>query len=137
MIYSIDVRVTAPVKDTEVPDRVARAVEALFPTADVETRHGEVRADAHDLDHFRERLREQRILDTARTVFHDGRYGDAFEFDLKKQAAFEDVVNFSVGNPDELGDVHAEVRVREPSVEEFIGYLAPPTDDEGRPLDES
>ncbi len=135
MIYSIDVRVTAPVKDTEVPDRVARAVEEIFPTADVKAGHGEVRAEAHDLDHFRERLREQRIIDTARGVFLDGRHGEAFEFDLKKQAAFEGVVNFSVGNPDELGDVHVEVRVRDPSVDEFIEYLAPPTDDEGKPIE--
>jgi predicted RNA binding protein with dsRBD fold (UPF0201 family) len=36
------------------------------------------------------------------------------------------VVNFAVGNPDELGDVHVSVRVEEPDAETFIDYIAPP-----------
>lgn len=135
MIYSVDVHVTAPVEDTEVPDRVARAVSNIFPTAEVTQEPGRVVAEGHDLDHLAERLREQRILDTARSVFYDGRAGDAFEFALKKQAAFEGVVNFAVGKPDELGDVDVRVRVRDPDVDTFIDYVAPETDEEGRPIE--
>lgn len=133
MIYSIDVQITAPVKDTEVADRVATAIENVFPGADPEERHGEVVAEVHSLDHFSELLHRQEILDTARGEFFRHRRGDTFSFDLKKQAAFEGVVNFAVGNPDELGDVHVRVRVEEPSVEEFVDYIAPPTE-EGRPI---
>jgi predicted RNA binding protein with dsRBD fold (UPF0201 family) len=53
---------------------------------------------------------------------------------LKKQAAFEGVVNFAVGEPDELGEIDVEVRVREPDVESFVDYVAPETD-EGQPVD--
>lgn len=130
--YRVDVRIEAPVEHTEVPDRVAEAVEALFPSADVEVAPDRVTAETHDLSHFRKRLFEQRILDTARGVFFDRRGPNGFDFELKKAAALQDVVNFSVGNPDELGDIQVAVTVREPDVEAFIDYLAPATED-GKP----
>ncbi|WP_115865314.1 RNA-binding domain-containing protein [Halorussus litoreus] len=133
MIYSIDVQITAPVQDTEIADRVATAIENVFPSAEPEQRHGEVVAEVHSLDHFSELLHRQEILDTARGEFFGSRRGDSFAFDLKKQAAFEDVVNFAVGDPSELGDIHVRVRVEEPDVEAFIDHVAPPTED-GRPV---
>lgn len=133
-IYQIDVQITAPVADTEVTDRVADAITNLFPGADPEFRHGELLAEAHDMDHFSELLHRFEILDTARSVFFDNVEGDTIAFDLKKQAAFEGRVNFAVGDPAELGDVHVRVRVNEPSVEEFVDHVAPPTE-EGKPVD--
>jgi predicted RNA binding protein with dsRBD fold (UPF0201 family) len=135
VIYRIDVEVTAPVFDTEVPDRVEDAVANLFPDAELERREGEVIARTHSLDRFAERLREREILDTARSEFREGLQGDTFEFALKKQAAFEGVVNFSVGDPDELGDIHVSVRVDEPDAEQFVDRLAPPTE-EGAPVED-
>ncbi len=134
MIYSVDVRVTAPVNDTEVTDRVADAVRNLFPEADVESQPGELVGTGHGMEHFSEQLHEQAILDTARGQFFAGRDGDTFEFRLKKQAAFRGVVNFAVGGEGELGDIHVRVRVAEPSVEEYVDHVAPPTE-EGRPVD--
>jgi predicted RNA binding protein with dsRBD fold (UPF0201 family) len=133
MIYSIEVQITAPVTDTEIADRVETAIANIFPGADPEERHGEVSAEVHSLDHFSELLHRQEILDTARGEFFENRRGNTFSFDLKKQAAFEGVVNFAVGNPDELGDIHVRVRVEEPSVEEFVDHIAPPTE-EGKPV---
>ncbi|MCT9094951.1 RNA-binding domain-containing protein [Haloarchaeobius sp. HME9146] len=134
MIYSVDVQITAPVNDTEVTDRVADAITNLFPEAEVEEHPGELMATTHQLEHFSERLHEQEILDTARGQFFSNQEGDTFSFDLKKQAAFEGRVNFAVGNPDELGDIHVRVRVTDPSVEEFVDYVAPPTQD-GKPIE--
>ena len=133
-VYSVDVQVTAPVYDTEVTDRVADAVRALFPNADVEERHGELLARTHDLERLSEGLHRQEILDTARGAFFETLEGDTFSFDLKKQAAFEGVVNFAVGDPDELGEIHVRVRVEEPDAESYIDHVAPPTE-EGRPID--
>ncbi|MFB6266931.1 MAG: coaE operon protein [Halodesulfurarchaeum sp.] len=127
-VHQIDVTIEAPVEPTEVPDRVAEAVTTLFPKADVERREDRIVAETHDLSHFRERLYQQRILDTARGVFFDRRGPTGFSFELKKQAARQDVVNFAVGNPDELGDVEVAVTVHEPDVESFIDYLAPATE---------
>ena len=133
MIYSVDVQITAPVNDTEVTDRVRDAILNLFPDADLDHQHGELVGETHSLEQLSEHLNRQEILDSARKVFFENRDGDTFTFDLKKQAAFESVVTFAVGNPSELGDIHVRVRVDEPSVEEYVDYVAPPTE-EGRPV---
>ncbi|MFC5278526.1 RNA-binding domain-containing protein [Halorubrum rubrum] len=134
MIYSVDVRIVALVNDTEVTDRVADAVRNVFPDAEPTHEDGRLVAETHTLDAFSDVLHEQEILDTARRVFLRNSTDEGFSFALKKQAAFEGTVNFAVGDPDELGDVDVEVRVREPDVESFIDYVAPETD-EGRPVD--
>jgi hypothetical protein len=134
VIYSADVRVVVPVRDTEVTGRVVDAVTNIFPEADPVHRPGEVVAEFHSLDHFSELLHRQEILDTARREFKKRADDDGFSFALKKQAAFKGVVNFAVGNPDELGDMEVHVTVRDPSVEEFVDYVAPPTED-GQPVD--
>jgi predicted RNA binding protein with dsRBD fold (UPF0201 family) len=134
MNYAIDAELTAPVHPTEVTDRVADAMTALFPDAEPHLQHGELTATTHTLEEFSEALHRQEILDTARGVFFDGRQGDTFSFQLKKQAAFVGVVNFVVDEPGELGALTVRVRVTEPSVEEVIDHIAPPTED-GKPLD--
>jgi predicted RNA binding protein with dsRBD fold (UPF0201 family) len=134
-VYSVDVQVTAPVMPTEVTARVRDAVTNLFPEADLTEGHGELLGEAHSLETLSERIHEQEILDTARGQFLADRQGDTFSFDLKKQAAFQGVVNFAVGDPAELGDIHVRVTVREPSVEAYVDHVAPPTED-GRPVED-
>jgi len=134
VVYRITVDIETPVKPTEVRERVADAVRTLFPEAEVTAESDRVTARTHSMEHFRERLFEQRILDTARKEFSRNRTQSGFTFRLKKQAAFRDVVNFSVGNPAELGDIDVRVAVDDPDVESFIGYLAPETED-GEPVE--
>ena len=134
MIYSIDVRIEAPVHDTEVTDRVADAVGTVFPDAELDHQPGLLVGETHTLDPFSDRLHEQEILDTARRQFQEHADEDGFEFALKKQAAFEGVINFAVGNPDELGDIEVSVTVREPDVQTIIDAVAPPTEG-GTPVD--
>jgi len=133
-VYSVDVEITAPVNDTEVTARVADAVTNLFPEADPTHREGELHAEVHTMEGFSEELHRGEILDTARSVFFDELAGNRFSFDLRKQAAFEGRVNFAVGDPAELGDIHVAVTVREPDAEAYIDYIAPPTED-GTPVD--
>ncbi|WP_224270494.1 RNA-binding domain-containing protein [Haloprofundus salinisoli] len=133
MIYSIDVRIEAPVRPTEVTDRVTDAVANLFPNAELEHESGRLVAETHSLDEFSDLLHEQEILDTARREFTKRGDESGFSFALKKQAALKGVVNFAVGNPDELGDIEVHVTVRDPSVDEFIDHVVPPTRD-GRPI---
>ena len=134
MIYSIDVRVEAPVKETEVADRVVDAVEQLFPDVELHRDPDQFVGESHSLDAFSDVLHEQEILDTARRQFKNGMDEQGFEFALKKQPAFKGMVNFAVGSEDELGDIHVRVDVREPDVETFIDYIAPPTE-EGQPIE--
>ena len=134
-VYSVDIQITAPIYPTEVTDRVRDAVANLFPEADLEEGHGELLGEAHSMETFSELIHEQEILDTARGQFFADQRGDTVSFDLKKQAAFEGVVNFAVGEPAELGDIHVRVTINEPSVEAYIDRVAPPTDD-GRPVED-
>ncbi len=134
MIYSVDAEITAPVYDTEVTDRVADAITAIFPAAEPAFEHGELHATVHDLEHFSELLHRQEILDTARGIFFDTLRDDTFSFQLKKQAAFEGVVNFAVDEPGEIGAITVRIRVEDPTAEEFIDHIAPPTED-GKPVD--
>jgi len=133
-VYSVDVEITTPVNDTEVTARVADAIENLFPEANPDHRDGELVAEVHTMEGFSEELHRAEILDTARSVFFDNLVGDSFSFDLKKQAAFEGRVNFAVGEPAELGDIHVDVTVTAPDAEAYIDYAAPPTED-GKPVD--
>lgn len=130
MISKIEVQVTTPLNPTESRDRVEDAILNLFPDADIDERHGELIADTHSLERVSDRLREQNIVSTAREVFVQGLEGDTFSFDLKKQAAFNGIVNFAVGNPDELGDVHVRVRVEEPDPRTVIDEIAPSETDD-------
>lgn len=134
MIYSVDIRITAPVHDTEIGARIEDAIENVFPGAKVTSDEGELVAEAHSVEHFSELLHRQEILDTARGEFFSGQDGDTLSFDLKKQAAFQGVVNFAVGNPDELGEIHVRMDIHDPDVESFVDYIAPPTKD-GKPID--
>ena len=132
-VYSVDIRIEAPVNDTEVTARVADAVQNLFPEGDPTHQQGALVAEVHTMDGFSELLHRREILDTARSVFFDNLEGNTFAFDVKKQAAFEGRINFAVGDPSELGDIHVNVTVNEPTAEEYIDYVAPPTED-GQPV---
>lgn len=134
MIRDIDVRITAPVNDTEVTGRVEDAITNVFPEADIESHPGELRATCHSMEHLSELLHEQAILDTARGAFFGGQEGETFEFGLKKQAALRGVVNFAVGGESELGDIRVRVRVNDPDVEAFVDHVAPRTED-GTPIE--
>ncbi|MFT4946950.1 MAG: putative RNA binding protein with dsRBD fold (UPF0201 family) [Natronomonas sp.] len=135
MNYAIEAEITAPVFDTEIQDRVAAAITEIFPEAEPEFQYGELTATVHSLDQFSEQLHRQEILDTARGVFFDNRTDDSFSFRLKKQAAFQGLVNFVVDEPGELGGIAVRVRVEEPSVEEFVAHIAPRTEG-GKPVEE-
>ena len=139
-LYRVDVEITAPVFDTEVTERVEAAVSTIFPEATLESGPGEssdtgeIRGRAHALDHFSECLHRQEILDTARSEFFANRDGETFTFALKKQPALSGRATFAVGEPDELGEISVRVRVDEPTLEEYVDHLAPPTED-GRPIE--
>lgn len=132
---AIEAEITVPVYDTEVQDRVAEAITTIFPEAEPAIRHGELTATVHSLEQFSEQLHRQAILDTARGVFFENQSADGFSFRLKKQAAFQGLVNFVVDDPGELGVIAVRVQVAEPTVEEVIDQIAPRTKD-GKPVEE-
>lgn len=123
MIYRITVTVTAPITPTEDSSRVRTAIENLFPNISLTEKNGTVTGSTHSLEEFTRKLNEQNIAESARDVFYENTTQSGFTFQLKKQAAYMDTINFTVGNEDELGDIHVEVTVEEPDVKEFIDQI--------------
>ena len=80
MIYSIDVRIEAPVNDTEVTDRVADAVSNVFPNAECSHQDGRLVGETHTLDPFFDLLHAQEILRTARRELHTHADNHGFPF---------------------------------------------------------
>ncbi len=136
MIYRIDVDIETPVNPTEVSDRVEEAVYNVFPDAELERDGNRLVGESHSLARLSELLHQREILDTARGAFFDGREDNQINFSLKKQAAWVGVATFAVGEPSELGDIDVTVTVHEPTVEQLIDHIAPPTED-GKPIDVS
>ena len=101
------VRVETPCRPTESPEAVSAAVQNLFPDAQIEIRDGVLVGTTGNLGRLRERIRTQRIRDTARRQLLSGRQGDRSIVRLSKQAASVGVVNFASGGP--LGDIVVEI----------------------------
>ncbi|HYM39022.1 MAG TPA: RNA-binding domain-containing protein [Thermoplasmata archaeon] len=117
------VRVEAPCRPTEDPAKVRRAVLNLFPDLVFGPADDRVVGTTSSLDTLRERIRAQRIRDTARGQFLAGRFRDRTRVALSKQAAFRGVVNFAVGSP--LGEI--EVEIESEDLDAVIDYVAEST----------
>ncbi len=128
----IDVSVYSLVRPTERVELVVSAIEKLFPSLIMDIRGDRIEAydGLESLKTFHRLLREQKILDTARTVMRNGLLGDAVQFRLNKQAALMGKVNFP---PEEepLGSIHIQIT----GGERIIDWLAPKTEN-GMPIRE-
>ncbi len=129
---TIEVSVYTSVRPTERVDKVVSAIEKIFPGLIMDIRDD--RIDAYNgpdaLQAFIGLLREQRILDTARSVMLAGSVGDAVGFRISKQAAFMGKVSFP---PDEepLGSLHVQIK----GGKRIVDWLAPKTEN-GVPVEE-
>jgi len=101
------VRVEAPCRPTEDPEKVRAALVQLFPDLRIEREDTTVAGTSGSLERLRDLIRTQRIRDTARGQLLAGREGDRTVVVLSKQAAAMGGVNFSAGSP--LGDVRVEI----------------------------
>ncbi|HPE63136.1 MAG TPA: RNA-binding domain-containing protein [Methanothrix sp.] len=128
----IELSLSVAVRPTESPEKVVKAMENLFPGIAIAAREGwiEGHGGTRSLATFHRLLREQRILDTARSVMLQGVVADSVQFRLNKQAATVSRINFP---PEEepLGSIHVEIR----GPATIIDWLAPRTS-EGRPIEE-
>ncbi len=113
-------------------ERVAEAIERIFPglVMDIKENRIEAHGGPEAIENFRKLLREQKILDAARSVMFDGKVGDKIQFSINKQAAFMGKLSFP---PEEepLGSLHVQIS----GSEAIIDWLAPRTID-GRPTKE-
>jgi predicted RNA binding protein with dsRBD fold (UPF0201 family) len=133
----VTVRVFAPVNPTEIREKVEKAISNFFPfelkLQDFEITGLSGEGDLESLRTLHLRLREERILDTARNILINGIEGNTTKFLLNKQVAFAGKLNFPVAE-ESLGSIHVEISAENMSeLFKVIDWLAPQTI-EGNPI---
>jgi len=99
------IKLKSKIKPTEDEKKVIKAVKNIFKDAKVVVEDNQLIGEAEDIDRFKELLRSQAILDTARMVLEKGIVGNYTKFNLNKQAAFAGLVNFDK-------DIHGGIFVK-------------------------
>jgi predicted RNA binding protein with dsRBD fold (UPF0201 family) len=124
--------VEVEVRPTESLEKVLAAVKAVIDIEDYRveeagrTRTLVATAPLEGLRRLHRLLREQRILDAARSVLRKGVVGDKIVFYLHKQAATQGKISFVGGDQESpLGAIR--VTIEHPEPERVIDWLAPPT----------
>ena len=136
---NVSVRVLAAVNQTEIQDKVEKAILNFFPV-ELKLQESEIQAlsgegDLESLRTLHLRLREERILDTARKIFLNGIKGDTTRFRLNKQVACIGKLNFPPGE-ESLGSIQVEISAENMGdLLKVIDWLAPETID-GKPVEE-
>ncbi len=128
----VEVEIITEVHPTEDKEKVVQAVMNFFPDAQIQTENGHLTALAKDLSTFRNLLRKQRILDTARTELRENTQHNTIHIHLNKQTATVSKINFTEEDI-VLSPLRVEFRVYGVDMDRFIDYLAPRTR-EGKPV---
>jgi len=134
---NVSVKISAPVNPTEMQEKVEKAISNFFPVElnlqglEIPELSGE--GDLESLRTLHLRLREERILDTARKIFLNGIEDNTTKFRLNKQVAYIGKLNFPAGK-ESLGSINVEISAQ--NLNELflvIDWLAPQTID-GKPV---
>ena len=130
----VEIEIETKVNPTEDVDKVVQAVKNLFPDADVTIEGDNLKAKAWDLRKFRDLLRRQRILDTARTELLKGKSDNETTVFLNKQTAYVGKVNFTDENAI-LSPIRVTFKLYGIPFGKFLDYVAPQTK-AGKPIRE-
>ncbi len=130
----VEIEIETKVNPTEDVDKVVQAVKNLFPDADVTIEGDNLKAKAWDLRKFRDLLRRQRILDTARTELLKGKSDNETTVFLNKQTAYIGKVNFTDENAI-LSPIRVTFKLYGIPFGKFLDYVAPQTK-AGKPIRE-
>lgn len=137
MVY---IRIETEVRPTEDLNKVIRALKNLFNFKNIKVEElGNERKlivieenNIETLTKFRDILRKQRILDTARNILLKSYKGNVVEVKLNKQAAYQGVVSFvDSDNESPLGPIN--VVISSDKIELIIDWLTPKTS-HGKPI---
>ncbi|MCS7119313.1 MAG: AAA family ATPase [Archaeoglobaceae archaeon] len=133
-LMSVEIEIETFLHPTEDTEKVVKAVKNLFPDAKIEIENGKLFAVARSVRHFKELLKKQRILDTARSELLRGRKENEIIIFINKQAATVSRINFC----DEdavLSPLRITFRLINVPFQRFLAYLTPITKD-GKPINE-
>jgi uncharacterized protein len=121
----VRIRIRAPCRPTESPSKVRLAVLNVFPDAVFSREEDEIEAESSSLERLRERIRTQKIRDSARGALRAGVEGRRIRFTLNKQAAYVGRVSFAANSP--LGDLEIEVEADAADPEALVDAIAEST----------
>jgi len=130
----VQVEIKTQIHPTEDLEKVEEAIKNLFPDSEITVQGNEVIAYSNDLSRFREILRRQKILDTARAELTKNVRNNSIIIHLNKQIATVSKINFTEEDAI-LSPLRVTFRIYGIPVERFIDYLAPQTKD-GKPVAE-
>ncbi len=131
---NIEVEIETEIHPTESEEKVVNAIKNIFPDAEIKVEDGKLVGKAKNLERFRELLRRQKILDTARSEMLKSRKGNEVTVYLNKQTATVSKINFCDSDA-VLSPLRVTFRLNNISFQLFLDYLAPETKD-GRPVKE-
>ena len=132
----IKVKIVAPVKGTEDPEKVKKAILNLFM---VDKNKIELIKDNHEsriaivaegkdvLLPFFDAIRYDRIIDSARRILKRNQVGNTTFFYISKEAAFVKHVNFTEEGQEPLGAIF--VTIISDELDRVIKWLTPKTKD--------
>lgn len=126
--------VASPLRPSEDPKKVERALRTVLPSGSMESSAGELSLRGDSLEPLRNLIWKEKILDAARRVLLGSldAEGRRARFSLNKQAALVGHVSFAVAKAP-LGDI--TVTVEGDDLEALFKEMAPPTL-HGRPVSE-
>jgi len=132
-VDEVDVHVEVEVNPTEDPEKVRKAVENIFGSAEFEVkpqRQGSLliakTKGIDGLTKLNNLLRRERIRAAARGVLFDGLGEKSIVFYLNKQVAYAGHISFSKPVAESpLGPIRVQIRCNNPR--ELIEWLAPKT----------
>jgi predicted RNA binding protein with dsRBD fold (UPF0201 family) len=104
------IQLKSKIKPTEDREKVIKAIKNIFTDAEITIPETDkiyitVEGEAKNIERFKELIRSQAILDTARSVLEKGSKGNYTKFKINKQAAYSEVVNFDK-------DIHGGIYVK-------------------------
>lgn len=135
----IKIKVETQIYPTEDVNKVKKAIENVIPNIDCKIERigrkmyliGEIEG-TKGLRSLHRLLREQKILDTARSVLKRSVSGNTIIFYLRKQAAFMGKIHFCDAYTETpLGPIVIQITADDPH--KVIDWLAPPTK-RGQPI---
>jgi len=99
-----DLSIRASIYPTEDEERINNAILNLFPDAKITIEDNVLNAISPNMNYFTQRVKEQKIQDSARQILKSSIHNNELIFYLNKQAAFMGKVNFTEGDSI-LGDI--------------------------------